>query len=250
MSMKDTYGITGSGIGGAPVPPGTQVPSLPAMEILASAAEQLQLTGAGVYTPWATQVGPDRWEVIERPDTNIATFALSESVLEAIKRLAFGQPVPFVAMLGDAILSPQQAEALFAGTAYQFHESQAIYSQADEQIVPSIRFIHWGELRDRYEGPKGSVENSAQANGLRLVFAQQVPIETTSHRTAPAMPFSDALAAQFTPVTEPLRPEPVAPPAVSVVPEPASVAAPFLIAAGATLAGFWGIRAIRGARKR
>ncbi|NLZ41373.1 MAG: hypothetical protein GX886_09000, partial [Comamonadaceae bacterium] len=142
-------------LGEFPVPPGVTLPT--GFPQIGDITKQLGLPALGLYTPWAARESGVTWEPVQQPpDTNIAVFGINDQLLAAAHGLAFGQPVPFVALLTDKPVSPEQIVTALKGTPYKFYQTQAAYRQTDQAPTPKIEFLHWAESRQPGDADKGS----------------------------------------------------------------------------------------------
>lgn len=238
-----------------PAPPGTSLGQMAAQSLLAEVAEALGLSPLGVYTPWATRGGDISWDEIRNPDTNIAVFGLTDALIQQAAAVTYGQPLPFVAIITKSPMTQTAVDAMWAGTAYKAYETQAVYRQDDAKDPPTIAFLHWGERIDMADLARQtlSLGPKAAAVGGALVFAAQVPVQTTSMRAAPSIPFDMALSSQLTASGAPVKPIAVEPVPAAVVPSAAmpittaapaapsgktNLALPLAVGAGAAVLGF------------
>lgn len=197
-----------------PAPPGTSLGNLGGQDVFAQIGQALQLQLVGVYTPWASRRSTIEWEPIDNPDTNIMAWRLTDAGIQAAMNLAFGQPLPFVAILTASPLDDGTMHSMWDGTAYRYYETQVVYRQDDAGEPPKPFFLHWGERVDIAELPPqvAQVEpRAARVSGL-LVFAAQVPREGTTTRAAPTSRYEDLLV--------PSAPPPPPPPPPSLVQQP------------------------------
>jgi hypothetical protein len=182
-----------------PIPASSGLGQLPSLELFEEIASTLGLTAIGVYTAWATRTGDMTWEPEEQqPSTNLMVWSLTDHDVNLAQQIAFGNPVPFVAVMTDVPLTSMQIDAMWEDTAYAAYETQAVYRQDDAKPVPTIRFLHWGERIDMSNAPQHikPLESAARSVNGQLILASQIS-GTTSQRDFPAMPFADALAAQL-----------------------------------------------------
>jgi hypothetical protein len=98
-------------------------------------------------------------------------------------------------------------QAILDGSPYEWYETLAVYRQDDKNPVPNILFFHWLKARPEDQIGRTSKSMDAVASEFgRLLFAQQVPLEGSTIRSAPAVSFSQAFNIQE---PDPLAPEPV-----------------------------------------
>lgn len=228
MNIFDAKGFGSSpdGLGAVPAPPGTAMPF--DVSLFGEAIKRLGLTELGILTPWATRTGDVHWEEIKQPPTsNIGIFSLNDNLLEAVPTITFGQRLPFIAVLSESLPTTTQINQAFSRTPYQLYEVQAVYRQTDRNATPRIYFLTWAELRapGDAEGGGNSVEQTAQALGGQLVWAQQVGYDATRTRDVPAIPFETAWQQQKSggppPATPPPQPgDPLPPPLPGPPPPP------------------------------
>ena len=256
-------------------PPGTTL-SPQIIDLLQSIAEQLNLASVGVSTPWAGRVGDLDWEEISDPDTNVQTFIIRDTDILQAQQLMFGQPIPFLVIKTLDPVPRSAFEAALRNSPYELFQTQGVYRQDDPNPIPRIEFHNW--VRRRPLDEEGGKSMSQVADELQgdLLFGQQVPVESTSVREKPAIPFQQAFDAQFLidpfppvpspgipglpgPVpgipeipTPPVSPAPIDPEPEERPPTPSSPAkVPFwgpLLVAGAIAVGT--VVVVRGARKR
>lgn len=235
-------------LGELPVPPGVQLPT--GFPQIGDVAKQLGLQPFGVYTPWAARTSGVTWEPVSQPpDTNVAVFAINDSLLAAAQALAWGQPIPFVTLLTEKPVSPEAITKALGGTPYKFYETQAVYKQTDAAPTPRIYFLHWAESRQPGDVGSGktSLAQSAAQVGAALTYAIQVNYNTTASRKPPAVPFQSALESQMGnegPVPPP-PPPPNPPPPTEPPPAKASMTGPLLVGAGVAAATFLIVREMR-----
>jgi hypothetical protein len=227
-----------------PAPPGTSLGQMAAQGLLAEVTQALGLAPLGVYTPWATRAGDTEWDEIVNPDTNIAVFGITDALIRQAQDVTFGQPLPFVAIVTKGPMTQAAVDAMWDGSAYKAYETQAVYRQDDAKDPPTIVFMHWGERIDMAQLPKsplGLEPKAAAANGA-LIFAAQVPVQTTTTRaTPPSMPFTSALSSQLAAAMPVQALTPPAPTPVPVAPAAApkmNLSLPIAIGAGAAVLSF------------
>jgi len=225
-------------------PPGTSLGASSSLTFISELPEGLSLDALGVYTPWATRTSDLDWEVINNPDTNIATFALTDALILQAQQLTFGHPIPFVAVITAQPMTSTDVAAMWDGTAYKEYETQAVYRQDDAKDPPTIYFIHWGERIDMSQLSKQvlAIEPRAAAVKGRLVFAAQVPVQTTSLRAPPSLPFNTVLSTQMSVASLPTAPvpapAPVAQPTASATSGKTNLGLPIAVGLGAAVLGF------------
>ena len=178
------------------------------MELLRDITAQINLRDAGVLTPWASRVGDLEWREI-KPDTNIATFEITDKDIQLIQEtVLFGQRLPFVGVLSGQYLSESELDKVLTDSPYEWYETIAVYRQDDSNPVPPILFFYWLKSRTEDELVRGTKKTAEQAaNGMfgRLVYAQQVPVASSTLRQPPAISFAEAFGIQE---PDPLAPEP------------------------------------------
>jgi putative hemolysin len=179
-------------------PPGTSLGQL-SPDVFADLAAELGLPSLALMTPWATRAGDIAWTPITHPDTNIMLWGLTDAQLAAVTAATYGQPLPFVGIVTEGPLTDASLERLWEGTPYAPYETQAVYGQHDDKPVPTILFLHWGELLGPESAPARprSLESAASHAQGQLVFAAQVPRQPQTDREEPVMPFESALSAQL-----------------------------------------------------
>lgn len=199
VAIKPTGSVRGYASLGSP--PGVVLPA--ALEdLLQGLVGTLSLAPAGILTPWAARTGDVAWTDIVKPDTNISTFAMSEVMLKQAEQALFNTPLPFVLVLTDKIQPTTQLQEILDEAPYELYQTQAVYRQSDAKSIPSIAYVHWLKVKDLDEQPSTpkSMDTVAQEmGGGRLLYGQQVPVESSSIRPAPTMPFSQALVYEASP---------------------------------------------------
>lgn len=228
-----------------PVPPGTSLGQMDAMSLFSEVVAALNLRPIGIVTPWATRSGDMSWEDIPRADTNISLWELSDAGVNAVPEITFGSPLPFVGIVTSQPMTTEQVRKMWEGTAYNPYETQAVYRQDDAKPIPTLLFLHWGERIDMAKLPKDvlALEPRARAAGGTLVFAAQVPVESSTERAPPPMTFADTLRGQMaTNAAQPPAPAPPAPAPIVLAPqkeEPLHLGVPIAVGLGAAALGFF-----------
>ena len=226
------------------VPPGTAVDPQVA-ELLRDIVLQLRLPEAGVTTPWGTRVGDMKWEEIEHPDTNIASFRLTDAKIKNASTALFGQQLPFITVMTGELQMASELKRILEGSDYELFETQGVYSQDDPDPIPNIRYLHWLRVLDLADQPTRNVkpmEQVAREMHGTLLFSQQVPVEGTTSRQPPAISFEDAFNLQEPAPIDVVPGDPGAPtfPSNPGVPDqqpPPSEQLPAPVASRASLAG-------------
>lgn len=217
------------------VPPGASVQPQVA-ELLRDVAEALGLPKAGVVTPWAGREGDLAWKEITSPDTNVALFQITDAKIAEATDVLFGTPLPFVVVLTKAPASIPELQRVVRDSPYDLFETQAVYRQDDTQPVPDIYYLHWLRVKDVADIPRDAKSMDIVAQDMRgdLMFGQQVPVESSTVREAPAISFEDALQTDVSEPVEdtepPVQETPSQPPEVSV--QKTSWVGPIAVGAG------------------
>jgi hypothetical protein len=224
-------------------PPGTSLGQMDAQSLFSEITQALSLQPVGVYTPWATRSSDLDWEEITGTDTNIMLWGITDAEVNAVPTVTFGSPLPFIAILTKAPLSVTATAAMWEGTAYQAYETQAVYRQDDAKPVPTIYFLHWGERIDQASMPQKvlALEPRAASVGGALVFAAQIPVQNSTTRQPPVMPFSTALSTQNAITAPPApapAPEPAEPIQLRATPEKTNLVLPIAAGLGAMALAF------------
>jgi hypothetical protein len=227
-----------------PAPPGTSLGDLPAASLFSEIVAALSLRPIGIFTPWATRESDLEWEPIERPDTNIMLWQLSDAAIGAVPEVTFGSPLPFVAILTPRLLSVEAVRQLWDGTAYAPYETQAVYRQDDAKDSPSIFFLHWGERIDMAKLPSQvlAIEPKADRAGGALVFAAQIAREGSATRREPALSFQATYDSTFARAPAPVPGPPPAPPPpipIRAAPEESNLGVPVAVGLGAAALAFF-----------
>jgi hypothetical protein len=177
-------------------------------ELLRDLTSQVGLRDAGVLTPWGARKSDLDWQEV-KPDTNIATFEITDRDIQTARdTVLFGQQLPFLGVLSGHLQSSSELQSILDGSPYEWYETLAVYRQDDKNSVPNILFFHWLKARPEDQIGRTSKSMDAVASEMfgRLLFAQQVPLEGSTIRSAPAVSFSQAFNTQE---PDPLAPEPV-----------------------------------------
>lgn len=165
------------------------------------AAEQtllstVQVTApAGPYTVWAERAGNAGFA--EQTARNRLLYVLNDQQLAAAERL-IGESASYLGILTDRPGSSAAIAAAFDDNRYEWTKTEALYSQADQNRVPRMQFLHWATLRP-IEDQKNRVSTEhdvASKLGGTLVFPVAVP-RSPSDREAPQATFAEAFAQQF-----------------------------------------------------
>lgn len=207
----------------------------------------------GTFVPWAGQLSDNDWQVVA-PDTRYMLYPVSDTLLSAAEKAAFGQPVGFVVALSTHQISLANANKLFDGTPFEYFSSDAVYSASDTKPAPTIAFVYWGRLRPNAQtvGNYTTLQKQAQALGVQLAFPVYVPAPPGA--TQPAIDFNLALKAQQSPTaTATMTPTstavPAAEPAAPVAAGSSGVGKVLIVLAVGGVAAYAGYRIVH-ARKR
>jgi hypothetical protein len=216
-----------SGRSGLPIPQGVGLGQLQALELFATVPQALQLPLINYYVKWAEQVGDLEW--LEQPnpgDPNmidgLALYELTDENVRQAEELAFGDPLPFVAIVTQEPMSATAVEQMWKKTAFAPYSTIAIFQDGDPNVVPRIYFLHWGERIDMANAPQHvqPLQSAAEQYNGKLAWAAQAEVPYPSgwqigpdggRVSWPTLPFSDALAAQL--ALTPSSMQPGAPPA-------------------------------------
>ncbi len=109
-----------------------------------------------------------------------------------------GELPAFLAVFTDRPGDLGTVGAAFEDTRYKWSKTEVVYSQADQNRVPKMSFLHWATLRST-EDQKGRAQGASFAAarlGGVLVFPIQTPV-LGSDRERPQGSFPDAFMAQF-----------------------------------------------------
>lgn len=196
-------------------------------ELLRDITGQLALPEMGVLTPWATRKGDLQWTEISKPDTNIATFRIDDAAIkEAQNTVLFGQRLPFLTVLTGQLQTTTELKSILDGSMYELFETQAVYRQDDQDAIPNILFLHWLRVLPEDQIPRSSKSMNQVAGEMlgQLLYSQQVPVESSTTRAAPAITFAQAFGVQEPdPIFQPTVTTPVVP---SSVPPASTTSAP------------------------
>jgi len=237
---------------GTPAPYGYSLGHIAANSVWSETAHALGLSPVGLFTVWAKRSGDMSWQPLAHaPNSDTALYATDNASVLAAQRMAFGNPLPFIAMLTPTPLTTVAIDAMWSETAYEPYETEAVYRQDDAKSVPTIYFLHWAMRLESSDVPSRvrSIDSAAAMGGGQLVFAAQVP-KTRDDRAFPVTPFDAALATQLglAAVAREQRQAPglgllAEPPPVQPVASPKPLLPPWLAAtavgAGVAVLGFW-----------
>lgn len=223
-------------------PPGTSLGQMDAAALFSEVVTALGLRPLGVVTPWATRIGDMSWEEIQKADTDVMLWGLTDGQINAALQVTFGSPLPFVVIVTREPMTTSSVSKMWEGTAYQAYETQAVYRQDDAKAVPTILFVHWGERIDVGKLPSKvlAIEPRAKAVGGDLAFAAQIPVPSTD-REKPLTPFAQALAVQMAATAPGPAPAPPGPAPIRLTPapeEPLHLGIPIALGLGAAALGF------------
>jgi hypothetical protein len=223
------------------------------MPLWQEVADALELHELATVTVWAARTGDLDWApTLSQPSENVVLYMLSDGDLVRAEEVAFGDPLPYVAVLSPVPGSLANITAAFADTAYRYYRTDAVYRQDDDQPIPTIYFLHWAERIDTANAPQHLMPLEAAAGMMdgSLVFALQVSAAETTLREFPAASFALAFGTQFgvdesealaVPAAMPMAvPMPTAMPMTMTAPTPAG-AAPWLGPAVLGLAAALGV---------
>lgn len=194
-------------------------------EMLNDLAGQLGLAEMGVLTPWATRTSDLQWQEITKPDTNIATFRIDDAGIQTAQEMVlFGQRLPFLTVLTGQLQTITELEQILDGSMYELYETQAVYRQDDSAAVPNVLFLHWVRVLPEEQISRSSKSMNKVASEMhgQLLYSQQVPVEATTLRAPPSVPFAQAFGVQE---PDPLF-QPTVLPAPSVQPMPSQSPSP------------------------
>lgn len=209
-----------NGRSAVPIPSSSGLGALPSLELFEGVPQSLQLPLLGYYILWAEQKGDLEWEEQPAPLSQgdykaLALYALSDENVRQAEEIAFGDPLPFVAIVTQAPMSATAIEQMWKKTAFAPYETIAIFDDASQEPVPPMLFLHWGQRIDMANAPQHvqPLQSAAEQYNGRLVWAAQVGESPYGGgwREWPTLPFADALAAQL--ALTPSSIQPGAPPA-------------------------------------
>lgn len=248
--------------------------NMPGMEDFLQTIQGAGIQVAGVFTPWGklvqapTEFGWGVAPLAAKPDTNTVAVEFTE-VAGLLESLGFSEPA-FLALMAQEPIPPEAVSRELEGSPYElFGDGLVVYSQSDTAGVPKMLFLYWIGLREPGDEGGGSlsVASAAEAVGATLMFAQQLPAETTTERDPPEAAANEAAVEQF-PTRFPKKewsgapePAPSSPPEeTEPEPEPevaeagvgggASMTGPILVGLGASVLGIALGRSLGGRRRR
>lgn len=238
-----------------PAPRGTSLGQMAALDLWNEIAESMNLPFRGTYTMWALREGDMDWQPVpSQPDTNYLVWSINDQAVARARELAFGNPLPYVVILSERLLSTTDVARLWKGTAYEAYQTEAVYRQDDPKATPAMVFMYWGERRDMPAGPEQTLsldQAAADADG-QLVFAAQVASQGTTKREFPGIHFMDAFQMQRTPLPEEPSPappqeaiQPAAPSEAAVGAQERSLVMPVMLGVGAGVLAFAAVRAMQ-----
>jgi hypothetical protein len=209
------------------------------------------MAAAGPYTVWAENSGSG---FVDQPSRNRLLYPLNAQQILASEKM-IGEAPAYLAVFTDRPGDLGTVGSAFEDTRYQWSKTEAVYSQADQNRVPKMQFLHWAMLRPA-EDQKGRTEEATFAAarlGGALVFPIQAPV-TGGDRERPQATFRGAFEAQF-PNGGGFLPQVVDGPAaaadVRVAAQQTAAKNALLVVAvfgGLALAGYAGYRATRSLR--
>jgi hypothetical protein len=117
-------------------------------------------------------------------------FEISQLKIQQATLALFGQPLPFVTVYTTLLQPTVQVQSILAEAPYELFQTQAVYRQDDPNPIPQIGLLHWLRVKDIGQAPSKpkSLDVVAQEMGGRLMFSQQVPVESTTIRPMPDIP--------------------------------------------------------------
>lgn len=202
---------------------------------------------AGPYTVWAERAGSAGFA--PQSARNRLLYPLNDQQIIASERM-IGEPPSYLAVFTDGPVDSAAVARAFDDTRYKWAKTEAIYSQADPNRVPKMKFLHWAELRPTADWKGRGALESAPATRLvgSLVFPIATPL-TGADREPPQASFDEALRAQF-----PASPAVVAAPedgsAVAISQAGAKSALTMVSVLGLGAAAIWlGYKATRGLQR-
>lgn len=150
---------------------------------------------AGPFTVWAERAGNAAF--VEQSPRNRLLYVMNDQQLAAAERM-IGEAASYLGVLTDRPVANADIAAAFDDNRYEWLKTEAIYSQADQNRVPRMQFLHWAMLRP-IEEQKNRISTeqdvAAKVSGT-LVFPLAVP-RSGADREAPQATFAEAFAQQF-----------------------------------------------------
>jgi hypothetical protein len=167
------------------------VRSLPEL-VLEELAQQVAASAPiGELTLWAIQDGEANFSAAQTQKKYLA-YPVDPKRLTAAQQAAFGQPIPFVAVISDQAMLQSAIEAAWDGSPYEDAGTEVVYREDDPQEVPTGYFVHWGNLRgDQINVDYSKLGTPTIALRGTLVYLLPAPI-TGQERPYPHIPFSTA----------------------------------------------------------
>lgn len=149
----------------------------------------------GPYTVWAERSSGDSFT--EQPARNRLLYVLNDNQLAAAESM-IGEPASYIAVFTDRPGLSSAVAGAFDDNRYEWSKTEAVYSQADQNRVPKIQFVHWAMLRPLEEQKNlvSTEQDVARRLGGTLVFPVQVP-RSGADREPPQSTFAQAFAQQF-----------------------------------------------------
>lgn len=150
---------------------------------------------AGPYTVWAERAGNSSFA--EQSPRNRLLYVLNDQQLAAAERM-IGEPSAYLAVVTNRPGTSADIAAAFADNRYEWTKTEALYSQADQNRVPTMQFLHWAVLRpiEQQKNRFSTEQDVASKLGGTLVFPVAVP-RSPGDREAPQATFAEAFAQQF-----------------------------------------------------
>jgi hypothetical protein len=194
------------------------------------------LPPSGAYTPWAERDGDLDWREVF-PTNNRYLYVISQDQIKASIRES-GEPPTQIVVLARSPLTVREVESAFDTTRYGWSRTEAVYTQFDTDPVPTILFLHWGQLRP--EGEWTSRRNDEAFLSRLLNGSLTFPIEVEkpkSDRERPITTFADAFRRQFPAFADQIPPLETAPPPATAQAAATGVSPGILLALGLLVAG-------------
>jgi len=182
---------------------GDAATSLPALALEELGRQVAAEAPFGELSLWALQDSEESFVPAQTKKKYLA-FPVDPRRLSAAQAAAFGQPIPFVAVLSERMTKLSDVEAAWENTPYEDAGTEVVYREDDGKGVPTGYFLHWANLRgDQVAVDYSKLGPSVIALGGILVYLLPAGI-TGKERPAPEIPFSVAHEVRTGPVVAPI----------------------------------------------
>lgn len=149
-----------------------------------------------VVSEWATQVTDISWQEV-RGVSAITVLPLRDGDAAAVKREAFGNELPLVAVFGTKEAPLEVARAAFSNTPYRLTAVLAVYALDDAGAIARARYLWLATPRSPLDkdGGSGSLEEAARK--LRGTLCYLVSLPKPPGGREPGAPFEAVRALEL-----------------------------------------------------